>query len=130
MVIDRRFRSFPLWEFSGTVPGTPQRSDGMYDRSPEALAFYGSQRWKKCRAKYLKLHPICERCDKQGIITKADHVHHVVPLEVGTYNDPMVSLNFENLEALCFNCHNAEHHKNKDCRDGLFFDAAGNLRKG
>ena len=102
----------------------------MFERTPEAVAFYGSTRWKKCRKNYLSIHPICERCEKQGIISKADHVHHIVPLDSSSYTDPMKSLNYDNLEALCFACHQAEHHKNKDCRDGLFFDAAGNLRKG
>ena len=101
-----------------------------YPRSPEALAFYGSQRWKKCRRKYLLIHPVCERCEKAGRITKADHVHHRIPLDVHSYGDPMLSLNFDNLEALCFNCHQAEHHRNADCRPELYFDSAGNLRRG
>ena len=102
----------------------------MFERSPEALTFYGSQRWKKCRRNYLSLHPICERCNQLGIVKKADHVHHKIYLDASSYRDPMVSLNFENLEALCFDCHQAEHHRNSDCRNELYFDADGNLRKG
>ena len=114
----------------GVPSGIPCEGMDMFERSPEANLFYGSNRWKKCRKKYLSLHPICERCQQLGIISKADHVHHKVYLDDATYRNPEVSLNFDNLEALCMNCHQAEHHRSKDCRDDLYFDAAGNLKKG
>ena len=108
----------------------PAKEIAMFERTPEAVAFYGSRKWKKCRRNYLSLHPICERCEKLGIIAKADHVHHKIYLDTQTYADPLVSMNYDNLEALCFNCHQAEHHRRKDCRDGLYFDGDGNLQKG
>lgn len=101
----------------------------MFERTPEAIQFYGSTRWKKCRRNYLSLHPICERCQQLGKVNKADHVHHKIYLNTESYRDPMVSLNYDNLEALCFDCHQAEHHRNNDCRDELYFDADGNIRK-
>lgn len=102
----------------------------MFVRDPEAGSFYGSIRWKKCRRNYLSLHPICERCERLGIVKKADHVHHKTYLDSLSYRDPEKALNYDNLEALCFECHQAEHHGRKDCKDGLYFDSAGNLRKG
>ena len=101
-----------------------------YEVKEGALEFYGSVKWKKCRRNYLSLHPVCERCQMLGIIKKADVVHHKVYLDTESYKQPELSLNFDNLEALCFDCHQAEHHRAKDCRDGLHFDAEGNLRKG
>lgn len=92
--------------------------------------FYGSMSWKKCRRNYLSLHPICERCNKLGIIRSAEIVHHKIYLDSSSYSKPEISLNFDNLEALCFNCHQAEHYGRKECRDELYFDADGNLRKG
>ena len=100
------------------------------ERTPEALTFYGSRKWKKCRRNYLSVHPYCERCQQLGIINKADHVHHKIYLGPDTYKVPEISLNYDNHEALCFACHQAEHHRNKDCRDELYFDGDGNLRKG
>lgn len=95
-----------------------------------SLEFYGSIKWKKCRRNYLSVHPICERCDKLGIVKRAEIVHHKIYLDTSSYRDPDVSLNFDNLEALCFDCHQAEHYGKKECRDELYFDADGNLRKG
>lgn len=65
-----------------------------------------------------------------GIVKKADHVHHKIYLDAKSYADPMISLNYDNLEALCFDCHQREHHRNADVRSDLYFDADGNLRKG
>jgi len=95
-----------------------------------ALEFYGSRKWKKCRRNYLSLHPVCERCDKLGIVKRAEIVHHKIYLDEQSYKVPEISLNYDNLEALCFDCHYAEHLKKHDCRDGLYFDADGNLKKG
>jgi len=102
----------------------------VYEADPELVAFYGSRKWKKCRAKYKSLHPICERCEQAGIIKRTERIHHKTYLTPENYMNPDVSLNFDNLEALCFDCHQAEHFKNNDCRDELFFDSEGNLRKG
>ena len=100
-----------------------------YENNPELVKFYGSKKWKECRRIFLSLHPICERCEKLGIINKATHVHHKDYLTPENFRNPEMSLNFDNLEALCVNCHHTEHHKNSDCIDGLFFDADGNIRK-
>ena len=94
-----------------------------------AVEFYGSRKWKRCRKNYLSLHPVCEQCEKLGRITPAKIVHHKIYLDTQSYKDPEVALNFDNLESLCFDCHRSEHFRNKDCRDGLYFDADGNIRK-
>ena len=101
----------------------------MYETHPELVAFYGTSKWKKCRAKYKSLHPVCERCEAAGIIKRTERIHHKVYLTPQNFRDPDISLNFDNLEALCFDCHQAEHNKKKDCREELFFDADGNIRK-
>ena len=94
---------------------------------PEQKRFYASARWRKCRASYLSEHPICERCEKVGIVSVAEHVHHKMELTLENYKDPEVTLNPDNLEALCFKCHNAEHHGRKDCGSDYYFDDEGNL---
>ena len=101
-----------------------------YQAKEGALEFYGSRKWKRCRKNYLSIHPICERCEKLGIIKKAEIVHHKIYLDTESYKDPEKSLNFDNLEALCWDCHFSEHHRNKDCREELYFDADGNIKKG
>ena len=89
-----------------------------------AKTFYNSKAWRQCRdAYYTSKHGLCERCSGAGKI-----VHHVVWLTPDNINDPNISLNFEHLELLCQTCHNQEHHeKISPLRDGLMFDADGNL---
>ena len=100
-----------------------------YESNPELVKFYSSGKWKKCRTTYKALHPICERCEKAGIVKRTERVHHKIYLTPDNYKNPEISLNFDNLEALCFDCHQLEHFKLKDCRDELFFDTDGNIRK-
>ena len=90
--------------------------------------FYSTSKWRKCRAAYLSEHPCCERCEKAGIISVAVHVHHKTELNEDNYLDPMIALNPDNLEALCFNCHQKEHHGAKEVDEALYFDSDGNLK--
>ncbi len=38
-----------------------------------------------------------------------------------------ITLNWDNLEALCQDCHNKEHMTSKSCIEGVSFDDEGNL---
>ena len=90
-----------------------------------AAWFYKSDRWKKARLSYLvQQNFMCERCGMP-----ADMVHHKQYLTEDNIEDPDVSLSFDNLEALCDTCHQLEHHKGEAVRDGLCFDASGQLIK-
>lgn len=75
--------------------------------------FYNSKAWKVCRAAYLKQHSLCERCLQKGEVTPAVIVHHKIHLNKQNVNDPSITLNFENLEALCLDCHNKHHFAEK-----------------
>ena len=55
----------------------------------------------------------CERCLERGLHVPAKIVHHKKYLSEENFGDPSVVFNFENLEALCHNCHNEEHFKNQ-----------------
>src|SRR5690554_2460741 len=91
---------------------------------PWARSFYKGKAWRKCRQAYfVSRHGICERCGDTGRI-----VHHKVYLTPENINDPDVSLNFNNLELLCHDCHNREHFKKfSPTREGLEFDENGDL---
>lgn len=69
-----------------------------YGRDPVAKRRYGSA-WQKIRARFLAAHPLCEQCRKEGRLTVATEVHHILPLGHGGTNDE------ENLMALCKPCH-------------------------
>ena len=82
-----------------------------------AKCFYNTKRWQNCRNSYFKkVGGLCERCLKAGKITPGEIVHHKIYLDENNINDASISLNFNNLELLCRECHEKEHkskEKNK-----------------
>lgn len=92
---------------------------------PWAKAFYLSKAWIQCRLSFLiSKHYICNRCNGAAII-----VHHKIYLTPQNIHDPNITLNWDNLEALCIDCHNAEHIGKNCVSNGLKFDEEGNLIK-
>ncbi len=79
--------------------------------------FYSSRAWKNCRAEYVKsVGGLCERCRQRGIINAGSkkrplEVHHKIRLTAANINDPRVTLNWDNLELLCKDCHDEEREK-------------------
>ena len=76
------------------------------------------------RADYLRQHPLCERCRREGIaagvlpdgyVTSAVDVHHKTPVERGRTPQEMewlaYNLGGNNLEALCIPCHIKTHQE-------------------
>lgn len=79
--------------------------------------FYNSAAWIKCRELYLQTNGrFCERCLAKGIYEPARVVHHKIHLNKENEHDPSITLNFDNLEALCQDCHNNEHFGDHDKR--------------
>lgn len=90
---------------------------------PFAEWFYKSKVWIDCRLAFLiSKFFICERCGGAATIA-----HHKIYLTPDNINDPFITLSWENLEALCQDCHNREHHGGDVTVEGLRFDAEGNL---
>lgn len=69
-----------------------------YDRSPEMKKRYG-RAWKRVRDRHIAQHPLCEVCKRNGNLTPAEEVHHIVPLSQGGTHDD------SNLMSLCKSCH-------------------------
>jgi 5-methylcytosine-specific restriction protein A len=69
-----------------------------YRRDPETRKHYG-RAWKRIRDRYVAVHPLCERCEKDGRLTPTQEVHHIKPLSEGGTHD------VNNLMALCSSCH-------------------------
>lgn len=61
-----------------------------------ALGGARSPHWNALRKDYIAGHPLCEVCGK-----KARDIHHLIPFSV----DPSKELLWENLTALCRDCH-------------------------
>ena len=92
-----------------------------------AEKFYKSDAWKKCRLAFIASLPdkTCPRCKER----KGKIVHHKKEITPENINDPMITLNFENLEYICQTCHTQEHLKDKSTKDDVTFDEDGNLIK-
>ena len=70
-----------------------------------ARAFYNSKEWRTCSRAFMQSrHYVCDRCG--GVAVICHHKNHLSPENI---NNPAVTLNWENLEALCMDCHNLEH---------------------
>lgn len=88
-----------------------------------AKSFYLSAAWEKTRAAYLMSQDhICERCGQPAKI-----VHHKRWLNRENINDLSVTLCWDNLEALCQDCHNKEHHKQERHKRYRFDENGGIL---
>lgn len=76
---------------------------------------YNSDIWRKLRIMYLSEHPLCERCLEKDKIITAEHVHHKVEIDRGNniIEKKTIGYNYENLQALCKDCHKEIHKKIK-----------------
>ena len=75
-----------------------------------AETFYKSTAWKETRKAFAKSKSgLCERCYAKGLAVPGEIVHHKTYLTRKNINDPSVSLNWNNLELLCRECHAKEH---------------------
>ena len=75
-----------------------------------ARKFYSSKAWQSCRNEYMKrAHYLCEECLRKGIYKPAEIVHHKIELDPITIERPEIALSFDNLEALCRDCHAEKH---------------------
>lgn len=84
--------------------------------------FYNSTAWKDTAAAYMMYKGyICERCGEPAKIC-----HHRKYITRANINNPYITLNWENLEALCQDCHNKEHHK-QEPKLRYRYDEEGNI---
>ena len=70
--------------------------------------FYQSKEWQLLRnQKFYDADGLCEMCRAKGIIRSAKEIHHKIPIE----EDWSKRLDYDNLIALCGDCHNAQHER-------------------
>lgn len=103
----------------------------MLKYTEQANRFYKSKAWKETRKAYIEsVNGLCERCLAKRIINTGYIVHHKEHINAENINDPSITLNFNNLEYLCLECHNKEHgvgNSGEVLRDGLIFNDNGEL---
>ena len=65
--------------------------------------------WRRARKAYLQLHPLCAECLKEGILTPATVVDHIMPHR----GDQQLFWDEQNWQPLC------QTHHNKKTGSGL-----------
>jgi 5-methylcytosine-specific restriction endonuclease McrA len=87
----------------------------------ELHRFYKSKAWLVARN--LKTNATLGKCERCGAI--GEEVHHKIRLTTENVVDSNISINQENLELLCKDCHNDEHERFK--KKEVIFDKYGNF---
>ena len=83
-----------------------KRMDDKEERKRQA--FYTSKQWTKFRSVCMSRdHGLCQACAKQGEITLADVIHHIVYLK----DNWELRLVLGNCVCLCASCHRRIHSK-------------------
>ncbi|PLU24581.1 hypothetical protein BMJ26_02105 [Sinorhizobium medicae] len=65
---------------------------------------YNTARWQRLRIAKLNECPICEACQRRGVIVGADAVDHIVAISAGGAAFPST----DGLKSLCYPCHNSK----------------------
>ena len=74
-------------------------------RDPKYKEFYNSGEWKLLKDKKMQDEQYrCEDCHKLAM-----EVHHIVPIQ--TIEGWELRLDYDNLAALCIQCHNKRHNR-------------------
>jgi len=101
--------------------------------------FYKSKLWQKVKKNvWIKQCCLCNRCHRPVYVDgisdyipkekrRTGIVHHKIYLNDININDPSIALCMDNLEGLCKECHELEHHKDEVTRKGYMFDEDGDL---
>ena len=85
--------------------------------------FYKIKRWEDFRQYIIsKRHGICERCNNAGWI-----LHHKQYINDININDESIVWGEDNIELLCGDCHQKEHHGSDTTAEGCEFNAEGEL---
>jgi len=81
----------------------------QYAASREYDSFYSSAAWKKLKTAFLAQpeNVLCSPCRQSGTIKPAKHVHHIVERSI----DASKELDWNNLQALCHECHSRLHFR-------------------
>lgn len=88
-----------------------------------AKTFYKSKEWQKTKNLYMSsIHYVCERCG--AVATICHHKKYITPYNITNVN---ITLDQNNLEGLCQDCHNKEHTTKDTGLCKAVFDSNGNV---
>lgn len=80
-------------------------------RNPHYQALINTWKWQQLRAAKLKAQPLCEECERRGIVRAATEVHHIRPVGSALTPEGMKTLAYDrnNLMSVCVQCHQDLH---------------------
>ncbi|WP_321331904.1 HNH endonuclease signature motif containing protein [uncultured Bacteroides sp.] len=91
-----------------------QRKPQLSNVEANRKKIYDSVRWRRLRTLKFANNPLCELCEKKGLVTPAEDIHHIVSFNV---DDSMkrywLAYDYNNLMSLCKPCHQNIHNKTK-----------------
>ncbi|SUO95242.1 HNH endonuclease [Suttonella ornithocola] len=71
-------------------------------------------RWRKAREHYLSHHPLCVYCQREGRITPATVVDHIIPHK----GDARLFWDKTNWQSLCKHCHDSIKQREENSKIG------------
>ena len=77
-----------------------------YRGAAEMRAFYNSRQWRSLRNYKIQLDPLCEECNRKGLVEPGVEVDHIKALR-----DNGAPLSLSNLQSLCRSCHASKSAK-------------------
>lgn len=82
-----------------------------------AESFYKSKRWQANRDAYAgSVGGLCEACARMGLVVPGEIVHHKVELTPENIHNPIIAMDWSNLELVCRDCHGKRHPKRTGAR--------------
>jgi len=107
------------------IPGSSYCQEHQPARAPkETDPFYLSVRWRRFRDWYIGKHPLCEQCEREGRLTRAVMVDHVIEIKDGG-----ALTSEENALAMCWKCHGVKTAKAKNHRRSCKSNRVGSTKE-
>jgi len=90
----------------------PKRTyDNRSGKRGERHRIYDTDHWRRLRLAKFNDSPLCEMCQKEGRITPATEIHHIVSFM--SVEDKLarqaLAFDYDNLMSLCSECHHKIH---------------------
>jgi 5-methylcytosine-specific restriction protein A len=87
----------------------------------EFSRFYHSKAWLHLSQEVrTRAFHLCQLCQRPG-----NEVHHIIPITLDNIDNPLITLNPDNLICLCHDCHNAIHNRYLHSSRSITFDSSG-----
>ena len=91
----------------------PKRKENriVTTRVREYQKVYQHPKWSTLRDRKFRDNPICEECDRNGMTTPTEEIHHIIRFADGVTDQQIkvLAYSYDNLMALCISCHKLKH---------------------